>query len=144
MQPGEILHYIAIEFLTGLRRGSNDWRAVIRKWKRQEFDEHNRLYRPIPGVGYQLMIPDERAERAVRERKSALRKLRKTFGMLARTEESLLSDRMRALRAEELKLLGPLAEVAGAGRRGAVLLSRKLAKRRVRKKKALKLKKVVA
>ena len=128
--PGEILPYAAIEAVAGLQRRTPRWQSAIRRWKRQEWEQHNRAWRPVPGEGYRLLIPDDRVQLALRERKAALRRLRRAFSLLARTDDILLSDRMRALRDEELKLLGPLAEVADAGRRGAVLLSRRLASRR--------------
>jgi hypothetical protein len=76
LSPGMVVDYPLIEEAMYEERDSGRGRAIINKWRRYLFNEHNVVIRNVPKVGYEVCDTSGRLMTCVNKEKQARKRIR--------------------------------------------------------------------
>jgi hypothetical protein len=94
---GTSILYVDIAATIGHPVRSNRYLAVVSRWRKRLFQQHNLLLDPIHGESYTVCNNSQRISHSTGKYKSGLRHIRRASEVAARTDtEGLLPDEMRA------------------------------------------------
>lgn len=108
---GDVIEYSALHYVVQLEVAPINWKTLVARWKKAESVQYGREYKTVPGVGYRLLTPDGRIDKADGMRKSANKRLRKALDLAVSTPLDALSPDRASLRKHLLREVG--AELAG-------------------------------
>ena len=119
LTPGDVLTYEAIIAAIGIDRDNHRWRSVMGRLMRRESKEYNREYRSIPNVGYRLLAPEGRIDKAQSCRNAGDRKLLKARTIANTTAVDGLSSESAMIREHLLRTAGAQLAIAEAAKTAA-------------------------
>lgn len=88
---GETHTHKEIEEMTGVAYNSTKYRSMIERAKKELLDNHQKLLKAIPGVGYRVLIPDHMTDEVTTLFRAGIRRVEKGVWVGMQTPLSLLS-----------------------------------------------------
>lgn len=83
-------------------RECSAWAGCTSRWRKREFEERNRVFRAVPGVGYLLLNSDGRVAYSAQITKLAKRRLQFALAVITSSDNTTLSDAARRQMRETL------------------------------------------
>lgn len=110
-EPGTMITYGEVEETIGREHGSNRWRSVTGRWRRELQKCHNIIMEAVPNEGFQALTPSGRVRHSESKIRSGTRSIRRGLIVASRTDT-------RELGEEELGRLAALQRYSHGIREG--------------------------